>query len=448
MTRRRSLAAPLAVLFIGVGILFSGSLLEWVIFPSGTIVGTARRELALNIVRGLAIAGGLYLALRRPRLTVIHLAAAALGAAFAAILGALVLQVGYNPPPLASGWKAFAPSHEWNELGFRGRRITYTPEDYVVLLLGDSQVEATAVRLDEMPEQRLEAHLKSVGRSARVFSVGAGAYGQDQELLALQQYFTKYRADLVILWQTPVNDIWNNVFKTHMASRNPKPTFWLDASQNLCGPSEQLGQPLANSPIVVVSMWQRLFGLPWRDKSWENALPEPYTPLSSYDGSVRTEWQERWKTNAGRMRDENLATEKSHLAVALSPRSKRMQYGIDLTHALVRRINEVVNAQGGKLVIFQVENEELVPQGEDVYALNGKYYRVSRRQYYGNWSAVNQGFDTVTVPVTVRDWRVGPTDAHLNAQATNQVMRDLAVQLGARISEAGHDPGCCPAMSR
>jgi hypothetical protein len=317
-----------------------------------------------------------------------------------------------------------------------------------VLLLGDSQVEATAVPLDEMPEQRLEAHLKSIGRTAKVFSVGAGAYGQDQELLALQQYFTRYRANLVVLWQTPVNDIWNNVFKTHMASRNPKPTFWLDGSQHLCGPSEQLGQPLADSRIVVVSLWQRLFGLPWRDKNWENRLPEPYIPIARYDGRVRTEWQERWRTNAGRMRDENLATEKSHLAVALTPRSKRMQYGIDLTRALVRRIDEVVSAQGGELVVFQAEAQELVPQGEDVYVLNGKYYRVSRRQYYDNWSAVNQGFDTVTVPVTVSDWRVGPADAHLNAQGTNQVMRDLAIQLGTRMSQTGPEPGCCSAMSR
>jgi hypothetical protein len=30
-------------------------------------------------------------------------------------------------------------------------------------------------------------------------------------------------------------------------------------------------------------------------------------------------------TNLGRMRDENLATEKSHMAVMLSPRSKRMR---------------------------------------------------------------------------------------------------------------------------
>ena len=66
----------------------------------------------------------------------------------------------------------------------------------------------------------------------------------DQEYLAIEQYLAQYRADLVVLWQTPANDIWNNVFNTHMASRNPKPTFWLDEARHLQGPSERLGEPL------------------------------------------------------------------------------------------------------------------------------------------------------------------------------------------------------------
>jgi hypothetical protein len=143
------------------------------------------------------------------------------------------------------------------------------------------------------------------------------------------------------------------------------------------------------------------------------------------------------------MRDENLDTEKSNLAALLTPRSKRMQYGLDLTHALTRRIQEVVTANYGKLVLFQVEVDDPAFPSENaqVYVLNRKYYRVSRRQLQDNWSYVNRGFDTETISVTVKDWRVGPEDAHLNTPATEQAMTVLAERLHSRIVEKSSQRG-------
>ena len=431
---RRNLAIPLGCLLLGLGILLSGTALESTIFPAGTIVGTTRRAVVLGLCRIVLAAAGAYLLARRPRITAVHLSAFLAGSLVSAVIGAVLLQVGYAPPPLVSGWKSFAPRTEQNQLGFRGRPITYSPEDYVIVLLGDSQVEATALAFDAMPERRLESSLASRPRKTRVYSLGAGGYGQDQELLALQEYFKTYRADLVVLWQTPGNDIWNNMFNTHMANRNPKPTFWLDQSETLRGPSESLLQSLGDSRFVVTALWQRAFGLPWRDKSWERHLPEPYLPLDHYDGPVRTEWQERWNTNLGRMRDENLDTEKTHMAVMLVPPSERMQYGLNLTRALMRRIHELVTANQGRLLVLQVDDHGIASEGEQVYVLNKKYYRVSRRQSDANWGYVNNGFDTEIIPVTVKDWRVGVEDGHLNAEATDQVMADLADRLRPRMS--------------
>jgi hypothetical protein len=439
--RRRSFAVPIGCFLVGLAVLLSGTVLESTILPAGTIVGTARRAAVLGLCRILLAAAGAYFLVRRPRVTAIHLSALLPGGLLAGIAGAVLLQVAYVPPPIVCGWRSFAPAAEQNQLGYRGRKIAYSPDDYVVVLLGDSQVEAMALPFDEMPERRLEAYLDSPKQKAKVFSLGAGGYGQDQELLALQDYFQRYRADLVVLWQTPSNDIWNNVFKTHMANRNPKPTFWLEESGKLHGPSEGLGQPLANSRIVVASLWQRAFGLPWRDKSWERQLPEPYVPMDHYDGPVRRDWQERWDTNLGSMRDENLDTEKSHMAGLLIPRSKRIQYGLDLTRALTQRIQDVVTANHGQLVLFQVDPDDPTApsEGEQVYVLNNKYYRVSKHQLQDNWSYVNRGFDTEIIPITVKNWRVGPEDGHLNKQATEQAMSALAERLRPTIAEkTGH----------
>jgi len=440
--QRRSFALPLGCFLIGLGILLSGMVLEATILPAGMIIGTTRRAAGLALCRVLLVASGAYLLLRRPRITVVHLAALVPGAVLSGVVGAAALQVVVVPPRIVSGWKSEVPVKEQNQLGYRGRPISYKPEDYVIVLLGDSQVEATALPLDAMPERRLESDLLSLGRRTRVVSIGTGGYGQDQELLALQEYFQEYRADLVVLWQTPANDIWNNVFKTHMINRNPKPTFWLDGSGRLLGPSEALGQPLANSRIVVVSLWERALSLPWRDKSWERQLPAAYVPMDHYDGPVRTEWQDRWNTNLGRMRDENLATEKSHLVVGLTPRSPRMQYGLDLTRALTGRIQELATAHHARLVVFQASaGNDGFASDDDVYVLNKKYYRVSKRQYLENWNYVNAGFDTETIPVTVKDWRVGPEDGHLNGPATDQVMADLAKRLQSRIVDKAHPAG-------
>ncbi|HEY1308727.1 MAG TPA: hypothetical protein VGF24_34525 [Vicinamibacterales bacterium] len=435
-THRRNLAAPIGLLAIALGIALSGRFLEWTIFPAGTIVGTDRREPLLLLCRIAIVFVGLYMVVRRPRLTTVHLVVAAIGIAVGAFAGALLLQVAYVPPPITSGWKAFAPAKEWNQLGYRGHPISYVDDDYTVLLLGDSQVEAMAIPYDDMPERRLESYLATTGEKVRVFSIGAGGYGQDQELLALERYLAKYRADLVVLWQTPGNDIWNNLFKTHMSGNNPKPTYWLDDAGHLAGPNEGLGQPLANSPIVAGAIWQRVFGLPWQDKRWERRLPQPYTPLDKADGPIHREWQERWDKNIGRMRDENLDTEKSHLAVGLRPRSPRMQYALDLTRALTRRLQELVASHGGKLVTFQVDTDDSIPKADGIYLLNGKYYRVSKDQYEANWAYVNAGFDTELVRTTVKDWRVGPEDGHLNARADDQVMRDLSERLKPRIAAA------------
>jgi formylglycine-generating enzyme required for sulfatase activity len=134
------------------------------------------------------------------------------------------------------------------------------------------------------------------------------------------------------------------------------------------------------------------------------------------------------------MRDEELDTEKSHLAVLLTPPSKRMQYALNLTRALMMRIETLVTAHQGRLVVLQTPTDD-GGDGEAVYVLNGKYYRTSCGQSRAHWTYVNQGFDTETVPVTVGDWRVGVEDAHLNKKATEQVMSELANRLRDRTGE-------------
>ena len=178
--------------------------------------------------------------------------------------------------PIVSGWRApqsTAFRFQYNQLGFRGVPINYSASDFVVLLIGDSQVQADACSYYWLPERRLEHHLSST-RPVRVFSLAADGWGQDQQLLALREYFQMFRADLVIVWQTPGNDLWNNTFPTADRSQL-KPTYWLENGA-LRGPTSRIGEVIS-SRSRLITFYQRHF-VSW-DRQWERYLPPAYVPI-------------------------------------------------------------------------------------------------------------------------------------------------------------------------
>ena len=349
----------------------------------------------------------------------------------------IVLQLVNYPKPTISGWKTLnSYQSERHQLGFRGQPIEYGDDDFVIVMVGDSQVEAKACAYGWMPEQRLQFYLNASGRKVKVFSLGGPATGQDQQLLSLREYYQKYRADLVVLWLTPANDIWNNTFPSGIPNdRTPKPTFWFEGGQ-LRGPTELTGEPVREtSRIKLVRLWRKLF--PWsREKEWaRNILPAPYAPLAKYDGPVSDEWQKRMDMLPGYLRYENFDTDKNDRAGYLTPRSPRIQYGLDLTRRLIEEMRLLAAARGAQLAVFttgpkpDASKAETPGSDEVVQVLNGKYYKTSQSQYNENLRYVTQGFTSYLIPVTVEPALVGPEDVHLNEHATDQVMKDLAAQM-------------------
>jgi hypothetical protein len=425
-----------------LGILLNRYVLGYVLAPDGKIEEPLSNVI---IVSGqLALLGlGVYLLKTRPRISLTNLLLTVSSALFATLLGGVILQFFYSPPPVTFGWRFTGSKFEKNQLGFRGQPIAYSQEDYVILLLGDSMVQAAACVFGWMPEHRLEHHLRAFGKRAKVFSIGAGGYGQDQQLLVLKEYYRRFRADLVVLWQVPENDIWNNMFPTHWpANGRLKPTFWLKHGE-LYGPTGQMDEkaPTPTPTIKLIALLQNTC-CKWRgyvdwDEEWERNLPPPYTPLTEYNGPANYSWQKRWDLDFGDMRNENLANEKSHLALYLTPRSQRMEYGLALTRKLLQEIAKLVQSQHGKFLIFNYTTppRDYSIGAEEVYALNGKYYKTSKLQKESNINYINAGFESIIVAVTVPDWRVGPEDGHLNQHAVDQTMRGLANDLKSFIPD-------------
>lgn len=364
-----------------------------------------------------------------------RLLSAAAGTLSAAVLGALALQVLYRPRPVHAGWRTRAAARESNELGFRGHPIRYEPDDHVVVLLGDSQVEARACAYGWMPERRLEHHLREGGHDTRVVSVGAGGYGQDQELLALREYFARYRADVVVLWLTVLNDPWNNAFPTHWPRNGwVKPTFWLEDGE-LRGPDFELGESVESSGVALVTLLGRAFPSDL-DGSWARArLPAPYEPLAEWDGPVDRSWQEQWDRDAPLGQGEDLELEKTHYAIRLTPPSARTRYALELTRRLLLEIERECTTHGARFVLFTVPWPEYENEPETVHVLNGRFYRTSGAQMREHIESLTEDFTWHDVPTSTPSPRVGPGDVHLNQHAVDEVMAGLAARLGPSIAK-------------
>jgi hypothetical protein len=148
-------------------------------------------------------------------------------------------------------------------------------------------------------------------------------------------------------------------------------------------------------------------------------------------------WQQRWNEDAA-MRADNLANEKSHRVIRLTPRSLRTEYGLRLTNRLIREIARSSADHGAKFMAFARDAPEYralgePSSGETVFRLNGKYYRTSNRQYLENLEEMNHGVAHCLIPVAVEDWRVSREDGHLNPQALDRLMLDLAARVAPLV---------------
>lgn len=371
---------------------------------------------------------------RRRSHAILALATATLAAlALAGVVGEWWLRRQEGPSPMRWGWRdpyaehGQRPAAETNQLGYRGQRIEYGDGDVVVLLVGDSQVQADACTFATMPERRLEAHLRAAsGRTVRVFSVGALGYGTDQECVALEDYLARFRADLVLTWVTTGNDLREVLLPIAPV---PKPTFWLQDGE-LRGPLARIGDPVP----CGLRLWQRLRDW-WRgplNEYWHaHVLPPTNSPLPIDDAPVRTDWgvvQPTMRQQASN----DFRTEFLSVLVQIDPPSPRAVYAATLVNRLLERMRAATQAQRGTFRVL-LEQRPDFPLADGLYQaeVDGSRVRLrlARSAYDANLARITDGLEALAVAVTVRPFVASADDPHLNAAAIDQVMHDLAERL-------------------
>lgn len=102
-----------------------------------------------------------------------------------------------------------------NSQGFRGPELPTAPrpkddDTYRVLMIGDSFLNAWAVRPEFLMSEGVKRALEAEGRPTEVFVCSCDGYGTAQELLQYERYVDTLRPDAVVLVIYPPNDVLNN----------------------------------------------------------------------------------------------------------------------------------------------------------------------------------------------------------------------------------------------
>ena len=331
-------------------------------------------------------------------------------------------------PTFQIGWSYFYQfqSDSANQMGFRGKTIQPKKDtsERIIVFVGDSQVEGDALPFKLMIENLVQKILnqKDSLHTYKCYSVGAGGFGQDQEFLALKEYFKKYQADKVVLWFTPDNDIWNNIFPTHWPlNANPKPTFWIEHGQ-LKGPNYQW---LQTFPDSTKPRWKQSTR-PFKeiDTKWESKLPPPYkaVPLSSFKGVL----------TPTPIIEEPIEVEKSHYAIFLTPRSERMKYGIQLTRLLLDSIQQTCHANKADFAVFLALNDNVVSMQDSNFSVKSydKVYTLSKAMFFENIDNIMHGFPFHLFKLETEWKQVSRQDNHhFNHEAQTEIAHKIVDQI-------------------
>jgi hypothetical protein len=342
------------------------------------------------------------------------------------------------------GWAWRGDPAERNELGFRGHRATGVAAT-TVLLVGDSQVETTRAFV-AMPEVLLGATLRELtDRDTRVVSVGARGWGQDQQLLALRQALPLLRPQVVVLWFTPRNDLWNNTFPTHMPKNGlPKPTFWLEGD-TLRGPHAAWGTAYQRPGPRLAWLWRKLLNRPLHvtDEEWEPRLPAPYAArpvgssrVPSFMEFVASRYGLSMVETAEAFEWEKFENEKTHAAVGLTPRSARLDYSIRLTRALLHEMARLCHRHDARFLVFYIDpvNDIGLPEEPTDFEVEGKVYTLSKAAEREVIHDVLAGMSALTLPGYQPSFRMSRRDAHLNDEGNRHFMAELGRAVAPLLS--------------
>jgi hypothetical protein len=318
------------------------------------------------------------------------------------------------PPTVFSGWRATSEAGPVNQYGWRGQpRPRRRPADFVVVMTGGAAVECVACPPDETLDLILERALRRYNQDVRVITLGSRGYSQDQEYLALTEFFGREHADLVVTWASIADDVPNNTFRSGQPLPGDnilKPTFaWRD--DDVRGPTEAIGEPIYHSKLstLVRPLFIDV------ERNWTILLPRPDPGAA----------EPRPGIVARSHVEEPLEQQRTSWSIWFTPRPARVQYGIDLTRGLLRHMREIATLNGARFALL-LTSPQAAAQSSAPVALEhaGHWFVADPVARDAAIAEVTKDFNPITLPLE---------DGILpSPEAERRIMARLAEELNQR----------------
>ena len=381
-------------------------------------------------------------------------------------LAEAALQIVDYPPAPQAGWRwdqspyrgdMNASDQQVNQLGLRGSKIEYSEQDFVVVLLGDSQVEAGTQTADKLPEAVLQRALqeKTGQQNIKVFSIASAGWGNDQQLIWLKKYVETYRADLVVNWLTPVNDYWENTFidrNTTLEAGKLKPSFAVtEADELVDAMPATLDWKLKN--LLVLAAARILRGDKYTLEqyqlyAWMKTLPSPVA-----EGAPKAECPANEigmnslvgaYTQGNRaytlVTEENVGNGRSHFSPFLATNSPRDLYSIKLTHRILAEVEKTAKAHQAQFFLYHPYRHELDAAFREIKCLKspgGQTWAFDGSDWMRYLKASPLAGQLLTANIEAPHVLTsGPNDWHFNEEGNRLAMQALAAKILERTSLA------------
>jgi hypothetical protein len=293
----------------------------------------------------------------------------------------------------------------------------------------------------------LEGELQTAARNKniKVFSIASAGWGQDQQLIWLENYLRNYRADLVLVWVTPVNDYWENAFLDRSVSSRAgrlKPTFKLaengdlqpyspfDLDAKLPGLLALAGNRIMGRAEYTIEQyyldrWMRLM-----PRSASPALPADQCPSNEIPQDHLIEAYKKGARGFTVVTEEAVEESRSHYSPFLTRLSERDRYLIEVTHALLRRLQHTAEANRAVFKMFHAYRNDLDAAFREIVCVktqsNGKYFSFDGSDWLRHLKPTDLADHLISFAVADHEaMNAGTNDWHLNGKGNRKVMQEL-----------------------
>jgi hypothetical protein len=315
--------------------------------------------------------------------------------------------------------EAFSEGY-FNSHGFRDRERTYQKPSntFRILVLGDSQVEAIQVALENSFPALLERALNEHSPSIRfeVLSLGQSGFGTADEYMRYLNFGVEYSPDLVVLAVMTANDIQDN--SKFLSWEGPRFYFVLDDNGNLVLDTstldayeksltlpKRLFQSLKRHSYLASLISERLFLLreelhrarfkanfPDIGKAGENRKLDQFSELNIYLSNLSPRWREAFEITKGVILKFRASAEERGAKFALVTLSNAEQSHPEAAEQLTKQYGLAFDYEQPDRILAEFARQEsitllqLMPAFRSYHLKTGTYLHGFGLSIVGHWN--------------------------------------------------------------